>query len=1746
MSGSTHRQNTPSSGSSTGPPSYTTMAPSTAEMATEIQQLRAMVNTLRGQAYFEFFPTKMASAKARVLLAAQIMEGTAAAWMEPITRDFLENDETTRDQETENIFASWTNFETSLKDAFGLVNEERQAATKIHELRQTRSAAVYAATFRLISSKLEWEDEPLMEIFYQGLKDEVKDELYKADRPDTLTEYIAMAVKIDERQYERRKEKAAHKGRRTTYNPYYPNQFNNRNKGNNGNQGRYQQPNTSYGTRPGPMEIGAVRTDKKGVECYYCHKKGHIARECLKRQREQGTQQHRPLPEGKKPARFVNAVTTQEVPQTAIRTKTIAMTRGLYDLSGTNDAFFLPSNNLYKTKEEAEKSAGEYAKEKWWNTMKRNKEQREKETDAGTITEELQKVTLNHDPPRDNKGRFLQTDEEIKDERQNWHKKAERMGLVRTIEFTPLPEPEPSATASKGTRAIAMDDDPYNASSDTESITIPDRQLDEPPYETQDWLQAQDRINQTPHHDKRQDKELNIRASKEETAHGDWKHQCKPHPEDDPRLLFVDEGHNQLSWLSCYHIHCPTHQFSKETENCYPIRVMKGPIRRPYEERETRGYRVCTWYDNLGVAVLRPTLKVPEHRTDLQELMKKTTLQLLRTQQVEPDTMHQLAAHRWEPAYNDDYVAIYSAPLAHLDKVEKIPKGEFGDDPRLAPTSKDHWQLSWMSCYYKECDEHKEAKELSNSFPVRRPGQSEPAPYIEQEAPKAYLYARNDLNYFDPRVANRLELPWKPKSRPYQAINLEGNPFSYNNGIVDSELDHLKVYVEGQNQGITFDVIPSEGHDLVLGYPWLYQYNPHFDWRTGQMLSCDKEAFEDQRDDSEDGMRSQTPAEDARGVRQEQTEDTPPPKGTRHKRHKGKKRQDQRIIARVMQQFKELEQDLEAIKRTPEEERLKNIPPQYRIYEKLFREELETGLPEHTHYDLEIEFIDGKQPGFSKLYPLNEAQLPVLKQYIEENIRKGYIRESKSSVGYPVMFVPKKNGKLRLCVDFRLLNEITVKDRTPLPLIGELKDRLFGKRFFTALDLKGAYNLIRIKEGHEWKTAFRTKYGLFEYLVMPFGLTNAPAAFQRMINNVLREHLDIFVVCYLDDILIFSDTEEEHTEHVHKVLQTLQDANLLVEPEKSKFHASEVEFLGHIISHNEIRMDPKKLSAVRDWKEPNNVKEVQAFLGFANYYRKFLKRFGKIAIPLTELTKKDKPFVMGDKAKEAFRDIKKLILSEPVLKMFDPSRPIELETDASDFALGAQLGQRDDEGKLHPIAFYSHKLHGAELNYPIYDKEFLAIVNAFKEFRHYLIGSPHRIMVFTDHKNIVHFAKTQELSGRQLRYAEYLSEFDYVIIHVKGTENGRADAISRRSDLDTGKVKAKEQLLQFTKEGHLTQKVIACLRSYEPPKHLTKEWKEKIISEITDREVRQLLYRNADLVGSNQGMITFRKRIYIPTSCFRELIQHCLKAYNQDYANDKFWDKMARDFVLEQYLRCYINYDQTNWVEKLPAAQLAYNTATNESTKITPAYANFGFNPDAYQQARDTVINPKAILTSDQLKNLHEEMKTELEFVRNRMTTYANKKRIEGPTFSEGDMVYFATKNIQTKRQNKKLDYKYIGPYKIKRKIKDTNYELDLPPKVKLHPIVHISLLESAKDTIQVKTNNEPDTQVDGPEEYIVEAILDMAEIDNKTMYFVKWKDYPDSENTWEPPEHLSHAQRLLKGFHQQLRTKKGQRQSQT
>lgn len=1147
-------------------------------------------------------------------------------------------------------------------------------------------------------------------------------------------------------------------------------------------------------------------------------------------------------------------------------------------------------------------------------------------------------------------------------------------------------------------------------------------------------------------------------------------------------------------------------------------------------------------------------------------------------------------------------------------------------------------------------------------------------------------------NYMDPEVVNELGLRWKYKKKPYRAENLEGQPFTSNGGRVDREIDHLKVQIDERNQGITFDVI-AMSHDLVLGYKWLYKYNPWIDWRTGQVRQWD-DALSSDDDESDDELRSQPSTDDdGEGWHEERT--SSPPKGTRHISARKEANRTRRTIAFVKRKLKQMDEVLELQKkafeegRTPidKQERLNNIPLQYRIYQKLFEEELETGLPEHSEWDLEIELKVGTKPKFYPIYNLNEVELRTLKEYLQDMLRKGYIRISKSSAGYPVMFVPKKNGKLRLVIDYRQLNDITLKDRTPLPLVTELRDRLHNKKWFTALDLKGAYNLIRVKEGDEWKTAFRTKFGLFEYAVMPFGLTNAPAAFQRMINHVLREHLDDFVVCYLDDILIFSETEEEHMEHVHKVLKALQDANLLVEPEKSTFHTHEVEFLGHIISPNEIRMDPKKIAAVRDWPQPENLKEVQSFIGFANYYRRFIRNFGKIAIPLTELTKKETRFIWTQKAEEAFQALKEAILKEPVLATFDPTKEVELETDASDYALGAQVGQRDENGKLHPIAFYSRKLHGAELNYPIYDKEFLAIVNAFKEFRHYLLGSQHKVKVYTDHKNISHFATTQKLCGRQLRYAEYLSEFDYVIIHRKGSENGRADAISRRSDFKTEQVIVQDQILHQTPEGHYEQRQVAYLQQAK----LMETRRIAFIDKITEEQLFHGIYEhNQDIAeedktgkmqvpthlqealvkhvhehrlhghpGIAKTMERLKRTYEFPKmkTVVRTVLQRCdlcarIKARrHKPYGKlkplevaERPWQSITMDFItklpisedpatgvhydsilvivdrltkfsyflpfneqtdseqlayifmrnivsihgmpdeiisdrgstldskfwkglmaqlglhprmstayrpqvdgqtervnqiVETYLRCYTNYEQNNWAKLLPMAQFAYNTSLQESIKTTPAYALFGYTPDPYKDSYDGIQNVRAILEANKLRELHAELRTELEFVRERMKRYYDQKRSEGPTFSEGDMVYLSTKNIETKRPSKKLDFKYLGPFKILKKLSDSTYKLDLPPKVKLHPVFNVSLLESAEGTIKVDTGYDDDMEVEDEREYEPEKILNARrneEKGNRLEYLVKWKGYTDDENTWEPAKHLVNAQRLLRNFHQRPR----------
>jgi hypothetical protein len=253
------------------------------------------------------------------------------------------------------------------------------------------------------------------------------------------------------------------------------------------------------------------------------------------------------------------------------------------------------------------------------------------------------------------------------------------------------------------------------------------------------------------------------------------------------------------------------------------------------------------------------------------------------------------------------------------------------------------------------------------------------------------------------------------------------------------------------------------------------------------------------------------------------------------------------------------------------------------------------------------------------LYNLSQRELQVLREYLDAALKKGWIRASKSPSAAPILFVLKKDGGDRLCVDYRGLNKVTIKNRYPLPLISELLDRLGHAKVFTKLDLRDAYHRLRIKEGDEWKTAFKTRYGLFEYMVMPFGLANAPATFQAYIHKALGHLVDSICIVYLDDILIYSKEEKEHEHHVKMVLQKLRDYALYAKPSKCTFHTKEVEFLGFVVNTNGVTMDENRVRSIREWPVPTAHREVQVFLGFANFYRRFIWNYSALARLLNRL-----------------------------------------------------------------------------------------------------------------------------------------------------------------------------------------------------------------------------------------------------------------------------------------------------------------------------------------------------------------------------------------------------------------------------------------------------------------------------------------------------------------------------------------------
>ncbi|GBG79332.1 hypothetical protein CBR_g29482 [Chara braunii] len=426
-----------------------------------------------------------------------------------------------------------------------------------------------------------------------------------------------------------------------------------------------------------------------------------------------------------------------------------------------------------------------------------------------------------------------------------------------------------------------------------------------------------------------------------------------------------------------------------------------------------------------------------------------------------------------------------------------------------------------------------------------------------------------------------------------------------------------------------------------------------------------------------------------------------------------------------------------------------------------------------------IEIEPGSRTPKGAVYRMSPRELEELRKQLDELLEKGWIRPSSSPFGAPGLFVPKKEGELRMCIDYRGLNAITVKNVEPLPRIDDLLDRVQGCKYFSKIDLKSCYHQIEVHLDDQYKTAFWTRYGHYEFIVMPFGLTNGPATFQCCMNDLSRPWLDRFVVVYLDDILVFSKTLQEHQGHLRQVLEKLREANFKINAKKCEWAKTQVLYLGHVLDGDSIKPEDSKIAAIRDWPTPRTLTELRSFLGLANYYRKFVRNFSTIAAPLRRLLKKEAIWQWDKDCTSALKKLKCALIEYPVLKVADPSLPFVVTTDASQYGIGAML-QQDDGNGYRPVEFMSARMPSEKVATSTYERELYALRPALEHWKHYLLGR--HFKVYSNHETL-RWLKTQaKMTPKLTRWAAEIDQYDFELKPVKGKYNVVADALSRRSD----------------------------------------------------------------------------------------------------------------------------------------------------------------------------------------------------------------------------------------------------------------------------------------------------------------------------------------------------------------------------
>ncbi|KAB5587826.1 Retrotransposable element Tf2 [Ceratobasidium theobromae] len=874
-----------------------------------------------------------------------------------------------------------------------------------------------------------------------------------------------------------------------------------------------------------------------------------------------------------------------------------------------------------------------------------------------------------------------------------------------------------------------------------------------------------------------------------------------------------------------------------------------------------------------------------------------------------------------------------------------------------------------------------------------------------------------------------------------------------------------------------------------------------------------------------------------------------------------------------------------------EEGKLGTLPQEISDFEDVFLEEAFKELPPHRPYDCQINLREDQAlPRPAKIYPMSPKELKACQEYIQAELADRKIQKSNSPIAAPAFFVPKADGTLRLVIDYRKLNDVTISDQFPIPRQDDL--------------------IEKIREGDEWKTAFRTKEGLYEYKVMPFGLKNGPATFQQFMNELFADLLDVYVVVYLDDILIFSNTREEHMGHLREVLRRLREAHLFCKETKCHFFVEEVVYIGIVISPEGVSMEKEKIKAITEWKTPKSVKEVQAFLGFANFYQCFVKDFSRLSKPLTRLTQKEAPWVWGEEEQLGFDWIKEEICKDLVLRHPDEKKAYFLETDASGVAMGAILSQRQEDGYLHPIAFLSKSFNSAQCNYDTHDKELCAIIVALESWKYLLEGTDDPITIYTDHRNLEYWAKSSKFNRRHARWYQTLASFNFQIVYRPGKLSSKPDILSRRSDhlgiepptqtmIDPKrflgfKGVVEEDVVTWIEEAQAEEpgleEVISMTRKKDTlPISVRKglkdyEWTEGILYYKgrmvipEDQELRNaLLWQHHDhpLAGhqgqartlenlgrqfwwanmkaevnryvascptcqhtKGQKIQTPLKPLEVPKRPWEYITYDMIVKLPRSEGNDSIlvvvdrFSKMAHflpcreAMTAEQLARLFVQIFEGVVPSSADRTALQYSVPSTDRRTIGKG------EPVAGRLSQDVLqLSTKrldSLATAGGIQG-QAEAKGALEFNR------AEEEEVQ--EFMEGEKVLLLATNVKGDRESKKLDDKRLGPFLVKKRISSHAYELELPGSMKIHPVFHVGLLSRWKEDStfdRPKYKPRPIVTREGEEVQVVDRILDWwidEEDNNQLRYRVRWEGEGKEGDTWERAEKMATLKPIMRKF---------------